>query len=331
MAVTIDDIARETGYHRTTVSQVLNANPHCFASAGARSRISETAVRLGYRPNFFARGLVKKESRLIGIVGAFLGSETEGGLARDLFAELLPLDYLALFGETMGSGDLYKTMTEQVIGKSVDGLIVAMHVVGVEYLQSLDRSLPTVFISRGPIEGWPAVYAARRECTERATRRLIALGHRRIAYVANSIPGNREKVAGYCDAMSAADLPAEEFLFEIPGGPGAILDFVIRERAAFSGITAVLTSDDLQAVEVMHGLAAIGRRVPEDCSIVGFGDMTVARSVKPGLTTLRLPLPEVAHHAVRLLMERMRGNEVESVVLVPETIERETVAPPRTP
>jgi len=97
MAVTIDDIARETGYHRTTVSKILAGDKRCYASVKTRDLILETAKNLNFVPNYFARSLQKKCSHTIGVVRRFDLTGVTGPTLKAIVDGLFPKGYMPIF------------------------------------------------------------------------------------------------------------------------------------------------------------------------------------------------------------------------------------------
>jgi LacI family transcriptional regulator len=148
-----------------------------------------------------------------------------------------------------------------------------------------------------------------------ATQHLLSLGHRRVAYLGGprGASCNQARLHGYRAAMEAAGAPvppgyvqsrAFHYVEGLAGG-GALLDLPEPPTAVFAG------SDEL-ALGVIEAARARGRRVPEDLSIVGFDDTTVARLASPPLTTIRQPLREMGAVALRTVLRLAAGEEVDS-------------------
>ncbi|WP_436757358.1 LacI family DNA-binding transcriptional regulator [Streptosporangium sp. V21-05] len=166
-----------------------------------------------------------------------------------------------------------------------------------------------------------------------ATQHLLALGHRRIAYLGGPATAacNQARLHGYRAAMEAAGAPVlpghvREGHFQYQEG--------VTGGAALFGLpeppTAVFTGCDDIALGVLEAARARGLRVPEDLSIVGFDDTQVARMASPPLTTVRQPLREMGGVAVRTALRLAAGERVDShhVELATELVVRGSTAPP---
>lgn len=168
-----------------------------------------------------------------------------------------------------------------------------------------------------------------------ATRHLISLGHRRVAYLGGPATAacNQARMHGYRAAMEAEDISvppdyvrAGNFLYHdgVVGG-GALFDLTPLPTAVFAG-------NDDTALGLIEAARTRGLRVPEDVSVVGFDDTQVARMASPPLTTVRQPLREIAGVALRTALRLAAGEKIDShhVELATELIIRESTAPPAT-
>lgn len=328
MAPNLKDVARETGFAVSTVSKVLNRDPDCYASEKTREAIQEAAQRLGYTPDYFARGLRQRRSFLIGVVGSFFGTEVVGEQVTGLSKSLEAQGYLPLLGDTRGERKREALLVEALQRKQVDGLILFTYRLE-EARGIVPPELPCVIVGPHASPDFPTVVVDRAAAARRAVECLRELGHRRIAFVANQFTSNTEKLEGFRETLAAAGSFDESLLIETGGLGGATAKFLLQEPDPLRDVTAVFASSDLTATAVMSAMARRGRSVPGDCSVVGFDDSIIATTVHPTLTTLRQPREEVGQQAVRLLLDRMAGKPQETVALVPELVVRESTAPPR--
>jgi LacI family transcriptional regulator len=166
-----------------------------------------------------------------------------------------------------------------------------------------------------------------------ATRHLLDLGHRAIAYVGGPAAAacNQARMHGYRGAMEAAGVPIPEGYvrtgrFHHRDGlveGAALLDLPDRPTAIFAG-------SDETALGVIEAARTRGLRIPEDLSIVGFDDTPVARYASPPLTTVRQPLREIGAVALRTALRLADGEKVDShhVELATELVVRISTAPP---
>ena len=163
---------------------------------------------------------------------------------------------------------------------------------------------------------------------EMAVRHLVALGHRRIAFV-RGLPGNidaRDRQHGYLQGMSKHSLrsgPQEGDHFIEACGHAAAIKMLESDDPP----TAIFCASDLSAIGAMKAIAEAGLSVPQDISVVGFGDFPLAKFLHPGLTTVRLPLAELGATAARKMLLLSEGESVDDVLLSCELAVRDTTGP----
>jgi LacI family transcriptional regulator len=167
-----------------------------------------------------------------------------------------------------------------------------------------------------------------------ATRHLLSLGHRRIAYLGGPALAvcNQARMHGYRAAMEAEGAPVPdayvrpgEFTYETGLlGAGALLDLPQPPTAIFAG-------NDEIAVGAVEAARARGLRVPEDLSVVGFDDTSLAQMASPPLTTVRQPLREMGGAALRTALRLANGEKIEShhVELATALVVRASTGAPR--
>jgi LacI family transcriptional regulator len=166
-----------------------------------------------------------------------------------------------------------------------------------------------------------------------ATQHLLELGHRRIAYLGGPAAAmcNQARLQGYRAAMEATALP-------VPDGYVRYGTFHhrdgVREGADLLDLpeppTAVFAGSDETALGVLEAARSRGLRVPEELSVVGFDDTSVARFAAPPLTTVRQPLREIGAAALRRALRLAAGERIDSyhVELATELVVRDSTAPP---
>jgi DNA-binding LacI/PurR family transcriptional regulator len=173
------------------------------------------------------------------------------------------------------------------------------------YAQLLDRGARLVFVNgRSEELEITSVGVDERAAGRIATEHLIGLGHRRIGFVAGSpyaLP-TREKTLGRIDALRAASLSdglVAHADFNVPGGRQALRELMSLPGEARP--TGVICSSDLMAIGAVQEAFALGLRVPEDLSVVGFEGIEAASWTQPPLTTIEQPIDEIARTAIEAL------------------------------
>ena len=167
-----------------------------------------------------------------------------------------------------------------------------------------------------------------------ATQYLLQLGHKRIAYLTGPpvAPWAHERFEGYRRALREAGLEVDDKLVfqsgsTIEDGTNAALQMLNEGCNA----TAVQAVSDLVAIGCAETLLAQGLKIPEDISIVGFGNILVTEHFRVPLTTISQPKHRLGAAAMDTMMSMIRGEKVQSKRLPAELVERKSTAPPKTP
>ena len=166
-----------------------------------------------------------------------------------------------------------------------------------------------------------------------ATEHLLDLGHRRIALLAGraDLESAKLREQGYREALAAAGVPGDDSLIRVGG-----YDADLSARAARELLTgperptAVFAANDVTAIAAMKVALAMGLRVPEDLSVVGFDNIPEAAQCTPALTTVNQPIRTMGERSVELLIRLIRAEPVERthLTLATELVVRGSTAPP---
>lgn len=337
---TIRDVADKAGVHPSTVSRVFSGNAKI--SETTRERVLDAAERLGFHPNAIARSLSVQRTETIAVVvpHVFRGY-FEDAFFPQVMSGLIDVAYARGYRVLIGGSSSHAdeiTQIFQILGsRQADGIVVLSPRLDVDTVGALRRqTTPFVLLGR-PVcdyEGICWVDTDNTLHTAEAVRHLIERGHRRIACVGGDpeVAVTGERIAGYRAAMERADLPLDDRwlhygYFADEGGYHAGLRM---EELGEAAPTAYYAANDLMAIGIMRALRELGRRIPEDVSIVGTNDSPEAHHVLPALTTLAVPYAEMAAEAGRLLIDAiLEGRSPEGQVIVPSRlIVRDSTAPP---
>ena len=329
---TIRHVAQEAGVAIGTVSRVLNGSGPVGAATAARVRAA--MHRLGYVPSAAGRSLRRGESRLIGIVvptvsNPIFARSLEGieGCARA--AGLSTVVMNAGYDPAAEDG-----LARTLVGRGVDGLILTLAApseAGLARLAALGRPFVLTYNRPdGPAAGAALATVDSRAASRAATARILAFGHRRVAFLGGAFAASDRSLAryeGYHDAMAAAGLdpwPAEEvdFAADAPAFDAALERLVAR----VAGPTALLCSNDLLALQTAQAARRLGLAVPGDLSVVGFDGLPMARLMETPLATVRQPARSMGRAAAKILMEMMAGGAPRRVVMPTRFLDGGTLA-----
>ena len=345
---TLKDVACVAGVSVSTASRALHLKPGTSpVSIATQSRVRKVALELGYRANRLARSLSRNHTETIGVVLP-LDPESLAKAYNSLIlagvAQVASLHgfALALYNADPASRRNYaRTMRD---GRVDGGIVIESTIMTHEQVTQLEEETDFPIIVVGHrLEGTsvPFVAADDRGASAELTRFLLGLGHRRIVHI--HFPFGHpatQRCLGFLDAMGAAGLSNEPSIVveDRQGDDPSHVDHSDLVRSLFarrSPPTAVYAWNDTVAASVIQSAVRMGMRVPEDLSVVGFNDFTIARLTNPPLTTVREPLVEMGRRATELLIERIerarRGDpELQPVqhVLPTEIVLRESTAPP---
>jgi LacI family transcriptional regulator len=309
---TIWDVAGLSGVSKSTVSNVLTGSSG--VSTRTRRRVTDAIARLGYRPNVLARQLVRQRTTTLGVVVGDLANPFYGEMAKLVEQHAAERGYTAMFCNTDGDPGRELARLENLLQHRVAGIVFLSFT---QDLASIGNRLPaglhTVFLSCNQ-ESADSVAVDDRRGAEMATRHLIELGHRVIAYVTTPLVEERAheaRLAGFRQALSLAGLaPAATVRWQPPSGIAQVDGRSQPLRDLFSGgrpVTAVFASNDFAAIDLMEAADQLKLRVPDDLSVVGFDDISLARLARIGLTTVAQPRQDLVRIGIEILISRIEG------------------------
>lgn len=332
MASTIRDVARLAGVGSGTVSRVINNSPKVDSST--RARVLEAIVELDFHPSALARRLSSGKTQSVGVVVPFMTRPSVMERLRGIEVALSTLGYdLVVFNvETLERRA--GVLLELLRGRRVDGLIVVGLSPNDREVATIERlNVPTVLVDAFHPR-LSRIVVNDVQGGRLAAAHLIALGHRRIAFLGDravisfSYPASRLRHRGVRSALWAAGLSLrDEYTLLSDHGR-------VRARELVEGIlrtaeppTAIICASDTQALGALEAARGLGRSVPSELSIVGYDDLEIAGYL--GLTTIRQPLFESGVRGVRLLEQQMASGPgaPRREVLAVELIQRATTGP----
>ncbi|MBB5710797.1 LacI family DNA-binding transcriptional regulator [Sphingomonas xinjiangensis] len=337
---TVQDVARAAGVSAMTVSRVVNGGTNVREST--REAVLQAIAQLNYSPNSAARSLAAGDAVQIGLLysnpsAAYLSQFLIGALAAARRAGChLVLEVCE--GETP---EEQAEATRQFAATSVGGVILppplSESAAVRDELEAADIAWVSVAMGL-PGEGGLNVRIDDFGASAAMTRHLLDLGHRRIGFIRGNPnqASSAERFRGFAAALEAAGIdagimPVEQGDFTFRSG----IDAAERLFDARRRPTAIFASNDDMAAAAVGVAHRRGLHVPQDVSIVGFDDTSLATTVWPELTTVRQPIAPMAEAALNLLLARIRadrradgGDGLQEQVLEHELVVRESSGPP---
>jgi LacI family transcriptional regulator len=330
MPTTLADIARELGVSKMTVSRAINNHPEI--SPETRARVLETARRMNYRPNQFARALTTNRSYLLGVVVPDLMHSYFAEICRGVEGLARPLGYQNLICSTDEEAANEQREIEALLPRT-DGLIVASSAAPKEtafYRRMIKDGARIVLIDR-QLDGvrCPAVTTDDVKVGLLATEHLINLGHRKVGHLLGTVASTAAlRFEGYKQALEKNRIPLDSAIIRECG---------FTERDGYESMRAwlkegavppaVFAANDPAAIGAMNAMNEAGVRIPEDVAIVGGGNIHYGDMLKVPLTTVAWSTIEMGQAAARLLIELVEGKRKrkdEHVIVEPELVVRES-------
>ncbi|MDK2123588.1 LacI family DNA-binding transcriptional regulator [Parachitinimonas caeni] len=307
--VTLDRVAREAGVSPSTVSRILNGTAR--VSEAKRDAVEQAIRRLNYQPNAVARGLASGRTLSIGVLAPDIASPLYADALRAIEQSLADQGYWPLFVSRQGDDRHEYAQLCQLASRQVDGVILLAGQVEDERLRDYALRTPICLIGRQlQAPNVQSVVADISAGASMAVQHLLDLGHRRIAYIgpAGDSPEAQACLHGYQQTLRQAGLEFDRRLVLGAEGQGAggmlAMQRLLDSRLDFS---AVFAGDDQLALGAQLALRRRNLRIPDEMSLVGFGDLPVAPYTTPPLTTVRLPGHELGSLAAKAIVRLIDG------------------------
>ncbi|MCG3470326.1 ribose operon transcriptional repressor RbsR [Xenorhabdus bovienii] len=329
---TMKDVARLAGVSTSTVSYVINDNR--YVSERVKKKVNAAIDELNYAPSALARSLKMKQTKTIGMLVTTSNNPFYAEIVRGVERNCYERGYSLILCNTEGDVTRLIRSMETLLQKRVDGLLI---------MCSENAVLPNDFLLRYPLipmvtMDWSPFYVSSDVIKdnsllggELATSYLISQGFRKIACIAgpqDKTPA-RQRLAGYRKAMKDAQLEIPEGYeihsdFEFAGGLSSMEQLLQLSKPP----EAVFAGNDAMAIGAYQALHRAGLSVPDDISVIGYDDISMAPYMIPPLTTIHQPKDELGKLAIDTLLYRMGnpGSEPKQLILKPKLIERNSVA-----
>ena len=325
--LTLRDIAEETGLSTAAVSYALRG---IQVPEETQARVREAADRLGYETDPIARALASGRTDTVGVLCGSLEDSWQQWMSAAFGRALLDVGLSSSIIDAVNDPITEAAMSKRLVDQHVDAIITLPLDPRSEHWAEVAEQVPVVAVGDGlpgAATAAEVVFDNTAGVTDGLTR-LAGAGHRRVALLT---PGGVE----------TPDRPAEAVLRRLAPTLGVRADFlttphdldaaseVVREiLAADDPPTAFLCLSDSIAYGVYAAAAALGKRIPDDLSVLGYDDRPVSRLLSPPLSTYRWPLDELVDTVVKATTRAIDGKRSRRTVLPPTPQPRDSVGPP---
>lgn len=327
--VSIKDIARAAQVSHSTVSRALRDSP--LVNPETRALIQKIAAEKGYTVSAVARSLVTRRTNTLGIVVTSIADPFVGEVVGGIEEFALGRGYSVILATCHADPAREQRAVRSFQERRIDGILVTASRVGALYMPMLEEmKVPIVLINnQHPGEFGYHVSIDNPAGARAVTQHLIALGHRRIAYIGDrfGLHSDTERCAGYRESLQAAGIACDPSLVVTgDSGPESGLHAMRELLDRADPPTAVFCYNDLSAYGAMRAARDRGLRVPEDISIAGFDDLFLSSYTDPPLTTVRQPKQEMGRDAAGILLALLEGGNPTSIIKQGVLVERQSTA-----
>jgi len=302
MAATLKDVASRAGVSTSAVSRTFTDG--ASVSDKMRRKVEKAAAELGYSPNFLARSLTTRRTKLIGLVS--------NNFHNPIFLEVFDLftrglqdrDLRPLLVNLSNQTDPVQSV-QMLQQYSVDGVVVASSTLPPTFSKAFrDKGMPVVN-TFGRYSTSPEVHIVgidNVEAGRMAARELAARNYKRVAFLGgpesatstqDRFRGFQEEIAKY-PQIAVSHSFASAYSFQ--AGRAEMLRLPAEERAE-----AYFCGDDVLSIGVLSAIRDLGLRVPEDIGVIGFNDMEMSRWESIDLTTIHQPIRQIVSSSVELM------------------------------
>ncbi|GAA4584348.1 LacI family DNA-binding transcriptional regulator [Planotetraspora phitsanulokensis] len=320
---TIKDVAEAAGVGVATVSRVLSGGS---ASAETRERVLAATARLDYRPSALGRNLRQQRSGGIGLLVPDITDSFYARLADGVLSCARSYGEPVTIGVTGDDPEREAELIGTLIEQSMDRVIAVPSGDGETWAPALRAGLNVVFADRQVRDDVPGVVADDRAGVRTAVEYLVALGHKKIAFLARH--GQSQRVAAFTDTLASLGLPADP---ELVVHARASRDSAYAAAAGLlqhrADLTAVLTGGNMLGEATVLAARELHVRIPRDVSLIMFDDVPWAELCSPPLTVIAQPAQDVGYRAAELVLRQ--GRRPRTVTLPTELIVRASCGPRR--
>jgi LacI family transcriptional regulator len=315
MGLTLEDIAKQAGVSRSTVSRVVNDQPN--VKENVRKRVQKVIQATGYHPNAAARMLVSQRSWTIGLViprtvNYFFRDPFFNYLTEGIAQACNQNNYTLAFFLIGNKEDEEKTFPRVSRRGLMDGIILQSGQLGDPLFDRLVASNIPLVIAGRPLNAQGVSYIDVDNVASAITavNHMISLGYQRIGAISGPFNNivTQDRRDGYLKALAEANLPIEEGLisegdYTEQGGYHAM------QRLLLQNPRAVFAFSDVMAVGGIRAVRDAGLRVPEDVAFIGFDDLPMDSIQSYQLTTIRQPVIQFGMKAVEMLIDLVQNGE----------------------
>ena len=319
--VTIEDISRDTGLSRGTVSRALNDRPDI--STRTKQKVLEACQRRKYVPSHAARSLATGRNYAVAVIVDDLSSTFTATVLRGVINQASSAHYAVHVTETgpTPASDYFDTFSSE----RIDGVINAVALGGGQSDRLRQRMEDRTLASCWPLEGvqCDVLTPDHLEAGRMAARFLIRNGKREILYIQRTFgAGCEERLTGFREVCRENGIDPDSATAVVENMSSLEPLNTRLERAQ-----AIVANDDFLAMTLMLKCTRLGRVPGVDVSVIGYGNETAGRELSPSLTTISYNGEEIGRRIMEMLLQRLgkqRTDTPECIAVAPLLIQRDS-------
>ena len=330
MAITLEDIARLSGFSRSTVSRVINDDTN--VKDETRQKVLQVIQNINFQPNLAARGLAVGRTNIIGLVipagVAFIFTDPYFPLLIQGVSEACNArDHSVMLW--LAEPEYERRTISQILHNGlVDGVILSSALMDDPIVKSLYESkMPFILVGRHPTLDVNYLDVDNVRAAREVTQHITRQGRKRIAMITG--PKNQiasyDRYQGYVKALNDRNLPVlPELVAE--GDWTEAGGYTATRQLIPNQFDALFAANDVMAAGALRALHEAHLHIPEDVAVVGFDDTPNASRTDPPLTTVRQPIQSMGMLAVETLIDIIDhpGQETRSILVATELVIRES-------
>ncbi len=333
MKATLDTIARNTGFSKSTISRVLNNK--AYASRISRETVNiilDEAERCGYVPNLVAKNLRTEKSQTIGLLVPSLANPYFAEITSVIISEARRYGYTTIVADTMENENNEISSITTLLSRQVDGIITVPSGSNPTFMEQTNEYVPIILVDRHyENTNLPFVVTNNFRGGYMATSLLYRNGHRDIACIQGppSAMPNRKRVEGYLSVLKENGM---EDMAVVVGNEFSVQNGYLETKLLLNREqrpTAIFALSNNIGMGVIKAVREARLRIPDDISLISFDNYLYLDFLEPAITRVGQMVDEMGKMAVKLLYESISSHrEVKSQIeLSPEMILRDSVAP----
>lgn len=308
-SATIKDVAQQAGCGVATVSRVLNKTGP--ASSDVRQRVLEAAKMLSFEFSDIGRSLQSSKTKTIGCVVPSLANPVFADAVQGLQEEVQRAGYQLLLTCSNYNAELETSAIRTLLAKQVDGLVLTVSDVSTSEGLAIvkERGLPCCLMFNQSSDSLPTSSVDNEGAARTVAEAFAKAGHIHTGFLAlrfKSSDRSRQRFEGFAAGCLANGMAPPELL-EIDEGSGDLSTLLHELLSANDKLSGIFASNDFLALAAIHTTRSLGRRVPEDLSIVGFDGIQLGTMVEPSLATIETEPKLMGSGAAATVLAKVKG------------------------